>query len=273
LGWDRKVPLKQQRKDDNDDADDVQFFGSSYRIPLVQIQVEGYNKAVPTEPFLKHKTGETGMRIPYLISTGFFLPLGRRFDLQLITHWNFWGGRQAGGPYYQDHDSNIINNNPDWWIPQITLDPLGSLSSENSFTAFVGFNDDRVYSSSRTKENINWLPNVYADELRQQSHNGNRYMIDFKLKLRTQVSLLALAAPHIPAGLGGDGDDDDGYGSLAASARFDCCLRDCQYHHSSTARLETYLIPSALWQSLKCTSSLSLLHERALQLGPSKSWI
>jgi hypothetical protein len=66
-------------------------------------------------------------------SLGFFLPLSDRLNVQWTSHWDMWN--RAARSFTARPVERSRRSDPDWWIPDIRLDPFGILSSESRFSS------------------------------------------------------------------------------------------------------------------------------------------
>lgn len=88
-------------------------------------------------------------------SFGIFYPLSSRFNLQWTSRWDVKSTVSPAFPSLEDRPIEFSrHSDPDWWIPDVKLDPFGLLSSENRFV---------------------------------QSNWRNHYSVDVKLKVSTKA--------------------------------------------------------------------------------------
>ena len=155
-----------------------------------------------------------------------------------------------------DDDFNTVMNKEDWWIPQITLDPFGVLSSENQY-----YYDHSTANRSRQRQQPIHFP-----------------LLEFKLRVRMKAPSILF----LPGG-GGMGSstsyEDDMQYQHPAMIRLDCtAIHDDHQQmmamtmknpHESSSRkttisFQTGVLPSTelWWLSIKDTARLDITHEQ-----------
>jgi hypothetical protein len=90
-------------------------------------------------------------------SFGFSLPIFQRLFIQWTSHWTSINVHKCSLFSSFDKGPRSVSENEDWWIPQVTLDPLGFMSSENRY------------------RNVHWK---------------DHYMLDIRLKVSTKAPFL-----------------------------------------------------------------------------------
>jgi hypothetical protein len=66
-------------------------------------------------------------------SLGFFCPLSKRLTMQWTSHWDV--RNPTSHSFMVQPVDRSRSSDPDWWIPDVKLDPFGFLSSENRFSS------------------------------------------------------------------------------------------------------------------------------------------